>query len=221
VSLKAASNFNIETDETIFGIVSVGVPLSLSQFESPHLQAMGLINDMDMIDRVSYHNTSIGAIVAEAMAKRNCKKVAVLSRDTPLCLERKRTFCLEAEAHGMHVMPFEPKLQDAYKAYSQHTNLPDAIFATEDSYLPALYAVLAMQNIKPMEDLLIIGCNAQKSVLYQCQPTPWSVDLQLPAIATHCLNQLNMRRAHPNHPPVHISLTPVLNKGEPLCSVTL
>ena len=178
--------------------------------ELPLIQVMGSVSGLETWDRVSYNNKAIGRLAAMHFSNLHKKRVAVISTPNRLFDERKSGFIQTISELGLECIDTPDDLQSALKTSTDPQNKVEAIFACDDSLLPPLCSILQFQNITPMKDLTVLGCNAMKSVLSQIHPTPHSINLHGESIARLALNQLILRMRHPELPITHIQLSPSL-----------
>ena len=176
----------------------------------PFLQVMGSVFGTEAWDRVSYNNKAIGSLAAQHFFKLGKKRVAVMAQPADLLLERKDAYIHACENLRLVLIETPLDIQSALKFSTDPQNQIEAVFTCDDNLLLQLCTVLHFQNLVPMKDLTVLGCNAMTSILDQIKPTPHSINLHGESIARIALNQLLLRRQYPDLPITHIQLCPSL-----------
>lgn len=163
-------------------------------------------------DTVLYDNSAVGAIAANYLYARGCRRVAVFNS---LCWhdavsERVSAFCESARAAGMDVLEFSeewdggersPESEDRicaniaqrYLRYckSGHPQVSGAFFGTDDMMLN-FYTRLCMSPY-PLHNIPLIGCNADEVFLRFISPRPATIDIRFDEVGRQAVELLMKR----------------------------
>lgn len=163
-------------------------------------------------DTVSYDNSAVGAIAANYLYARGCRRAAVfnsLSWHTAVD-ERVSSFCISARAAGMDVLEFSEEwhrcehtpesedricanISERYLRYcaSGHPQVSGAFFGTDDMMLN-FYTRLCTSAYS-LHNIPLIGCNADEVFLRFISPHPATIDIRFDEIGRQSVELLMKR----------------------------
>jgi DNA-binding LacI/PurR family transcriptional regulator len=199
---------------------------------TPCVRAMGMeLSPDDAHDHVTYDNAAIGALAADHLLGRGCRRCAVLGEPSiPNMGERLRacTATLQAvdapplmlDADGIMTIRGGANVVDMDRLAEQVDRLlsqrPAAtgLFVASDHWLGPVYALLYQRGIQPGRDITLIGCNRELPLLNALHPRPATIDIHAEEVGRRAVKQLMRRMADPGIPPAHIAIPPAVVPGE-------
>jgi DNA-binding LacI/PurR family transcriptional regulator len=151
-------------------------------------------------DHVFYNNDRVGVLAAQWVQRRGHKLAAFVNPRPrhgafPARAERfaetlaaagLRAELIVATVDGHSAEP----LVERMLALSPR---PTAIFVPNDAQLPGLYRALALHGLRPMQDIDVIGCDNEESILACLSPRPATIDLNLDIVGRRAVEQMLRR----------------------------
>lgn len=168
-------------------------------------------------DRVKNNNWQIGQLAAKYLLSRGHKRVGYI---TPTTLHLQRNMCERWQAFSQLVQESgeetcqviieqsptdlleidsdrEKLIQRSLQQLFESNQFPTGVFVTCDSLTAKIYPILKSMGIRIGEDLEIISCDNQTSLLAGLEPRPVSIDIQAELIGKTAVEQLRWRILHP------------------------
>lgn len=93
------------------------------------------------------------------------------------------------------------------------TPRPTGVFVPSDSTAALLYQACAKRGIRVGADLAVVSCNYEPPTLAALVPQLTTLDVRAEAIGGCAVDLLLWRMAHPDAPPVDLTIQPVLVAG--------
>ncbi len=168
-------------------------------------------------DRVRVNHASVGRLAAHYLAERGHQQVAYLSPSSlvsrinvcerwsafaALSEEKKMTArqCVIEQSH-FDLMEIDQDrdllIEKALAGFFKQGQKPTGMFVTCDALCAKLYPILKGMGFTPGDDLEIISCNNETSLLAGLEPRPVSIDIQPAQIGRKAVEQLRWRILHP------------------------
>lgn len=168
-------------------------------------------------DRVKNNNWQIGRMAAQYLLSQGHKRIGYIS---PTALDLQRNMCERwlafsqvVQASGAQACQLiveqsstdlleidvdrEKLIQNSLKSYFESPEVPTGVFVTCDALTAKIYPILKSMGIRIGEDLEIISCDNQMSLLAGLEPRPVSIDIQAELIGKTAVEQLRWRILHP------------------------
>ena len=168
-------------------------------------------------DRVQNNNRQIGRLAAKYLHEKGHTKVGYV---TPTAHTQQRNMCnrwasfssyvdqhrmeafhVEVELSAMDLLDVdfhkEAAILDQIKILFADDKRPTGLFVTCDSLTAKLYSMLKLIGIQPGEDIEIISCNNEVSLLAGLEPKPAIIDIRPEQIGKKAVEQLRWRITHP------------------------
>jgi LacI family transcriptional regulator len=179
-------------------------------------------------DYVQPDNAANGRIAAEYLLGRGHRRIGVinLQPNYPAFRQRIDAFVKLVTLNGAEVIIPPPELMDSSDIFHPGSvdkikeqvhalidKAPDltALYLTSINPLTALYRELRARGREPLRDVEIVVGDNQSDMIFNYDPLPVCVDVQIPVIAQRAVDQLVWRICHPEDPgPVGINIPPRL-----------
>lgn len=175
------------------------------------------------IDHVFYDNAQIGRIAADYLIAGGAKRLAVINAmpTHDAYAPRQEAFLAACREQGLpaeaHIVGANGvmNLRTAVQAAVLGRHRPNGIFIPSDEQLLEVYHLLHGMGIEPEEHVRLIGCNNDPLLMVRMRPRPATIDIHLNLIGERAVEQLSLRRANPQMPPMQLFVNPTVVAGEP------
>ena len=191
------------------------------------VRVLGQIEADGLRDHVSYDNAKLGLIAATHLLARGHRQAACLGfSQRPFLVARGKVFREALAAAGANCLEWmDPQLLDdsgvVHQVSPERMRIvvdallsakprPTAVFLVADTVAPAFYQELQWRGVRPVEDLLVISCNNEQSLLAHLHPRPATIDIHAEQVGRQAVEQLLWRIEHPREPRVTVALEPTL-----------
>ncbi|MFZ2658662.1 MAG: substrate-binding domain-containing protein [Victivallales bacterium] len=191
----------------------------------PAIRVMGMIDEKEKLDHVTYSNHSIGRLAAEYLIRRGCGKCAFIcdSNDNPLYLGRGEAFRETLEKAGENVRMIIPEIptdadmgMKARVITSQLDRIlskgprPDGLFIPAAWMSGIIYSFLFSRGVVPGKDVQIVICDREIMQLSGLTPQPAYVDIHSDLVGKKAVEILTRRIETPDKKREKILLEPSL-----------
>ncbi len=188
-------------------------------------------------DVVQANDMHVGRLAAQCLLDHGHRRLAFLSpKPTQTTLMRREaSFVFYAQRGGATVETFlgseqqwpfpspavdqVEMVQELVDRLLQRPQRPTAVFAPDDSIAVLIYRALAQRGLAVGQDLSLVCCNREPSLLMGLLPTPTAIDTHAEQIGRRAIDQLNWRFQHRGAPAVEIAIEPELVEGESVRSL--
>jgi LacI family transcriptional regulator len=181
-------------------------------------------------DAVGPDNAEMGRLAADALISAGHVRLAIVNpkADHALFAKRQQAFFSSATEAGATVMsfassrsrprvfPLEPIMDVAHvqplvDALLQERQRPTAIFCPADSIAALVYRALASRGVRPGEEIAVISCNNERSLVAGLWPALTTIDAHLRRVGQLAVEQLTRRiTGEFDGAAVEINVTPTL-----------
>jgi LacI family transcriptional regulator len=181
-------------------------------------------------DSVGPDDAAMGRIAAEALIGAGHVRLAVVNpkRDHLMFARRQQAFVAAAEQAGFtaasftatrarpRAFPLEPimdvgQVQPLVDALLRERPHATAIFCPADSIAALVYRALASRGVKPGEDVAVVSCNNERSLVAGLWPALTTIDAHLSRVGRLAVEQLTRRiTGEFDGAAVDITVTPTL-----------
>lgn len=181
-------------------------------------------------DAVGPDDLAMGRMAAEALLAAGHVRLAVINpkADHFMFGRRQRAFVEAAAAGGVtaatyagtrsrpRAFPLEPimdvvQVQPLVDALLRERPHPTAVFCPADSIAALVYRALASRGVKPGEDIAVISCNNERSLVAGLWPALATIDAHLRRVGQLAVEQLTRRiTGEFDGAAVDITVTPTL-----------
>jgi LacI family transcriptional regulator len=181
-------------------------------------------------DAVGPDNAEMGRLAADALISAGHVRLAIVNpkADHALFAKRQQAFVSSATEAGATVMsfassrsrprvfPLEPIMDVAHvqplvDALLQERQRPTAIFCPADSIAALVYRALASRGVRPGEEIAVISCNNERSLVAGLWPALTTIDAHLRRVGQLAVEQLTRRiTGEFDGAAVEINVTPTL-----------
>ncbi len=189
----------------------------------PKVELLGQVSNREN-DQITYDNREIGILAARFCLKSRIRKIACITSEYPLFIERVRAFRQELEANGVAPYLAGP-LEEANLTESQmllrlfrkilETQGSPVLFFSIGAWLTVeAYPLLLANGIRPGKDIVFISCDNDTPRLGMLSKPPTVIDIRADVIGRLGAQQLLWRIAHPDikTQPITQRLLPVMLK---------
>lgn len=198
----------------------------------PCVRVMGSPDEDGWCDHVTYKNSAIGHLAARHLLARGHRDVACLDlhdstqASTFFLSDRQRAFSQTMRSGGAQtrvldadgiLLPTENgqmvdgkklgKLLDLMLAAKTRTT---ALFITADIAAPPVYMQLLQRGVRPGEDVEIVSCNNERTLLNGLEPRPAVVDIHAGEVGCRAAERLLWRIKNPKVPAADVLIHPSL-----------
>jgi LacI family transcriptional regulator len=181
-------------------------------------------------DAVGPDNAAMGRIAADAVQAAGHTRVAIINPkgDHAMFAARQRAFADAARANGATVtaytgtrarpreFPLEPimdvaEIQPLVDALLRELSRATVVFCPADSIAALVYRALASRRVRPGEDIGVISCNNERSLVAGLWPGLTTIDAHLRRVGQLAVAQLTRRiTGEFDGAAVEINVTPTL-----------
>jgi LacI family transcriptional regulator len=163
-------------------------------------------------DSVGPDDTAMGQIAAEALIAAGHTRLAVVNpkADHSMFARRQQAFLAAASEAGVTVsafttsrqrpraFPLEPimdvtQVQPLIDTLLRERPQATAIFCPADSIAALVYRALALRGVKPGDDIAIVSCNNERSLVAGLWPALATIDAHLRRVGRLAVEQLTRR----------------------------
>lgn len=181
-------------------------------------------------DAVGPDDAAMGQIAAEALVAAGHTRLAVVNPkgDHQMFARRQQSFvaaaaeagviatCFAATRSRPRAFPLEPimdvvQVQPLIDALLRERPTPTAIFCPADSIAALVYRALASRGVRPGEDIAVVSCNNERSLVAGLWPALTTIDAHLRRVGQLAVEQLTRRiTGEFDGAAVNITVTPTL-----------
>jgi LacI family transcriptional regulator len=207
----------------VVGALEDDATAQLEQWRRPVVWLMRAHSDnKGRFDHVFYNNDHVGVVAAQWVQRRGHKVAAYINPRPrhgafPTRAERfaetlaaagLRAELLIATVDGQTAEPLVARML----ALSPR---PTAVFVPNDAQLPGLYQALAQHGLRPMQDIDVIGCDNEPTMLACLSPKPATIDLNLDIVGRRGVEQMLHRLLTGDvSPPITVLVEPTIVEPE-------
>lgn len=194
--------------------------------DMPCVQVLGMPPTTGAVpDVVSYDYRLVGALAAEWLYDRGCRRLVAVIPNNAIGRGRGRDFREHAESLGCEAVVLEASGPAVHAAEADAavaellamTPAADGLFAFNDHTLLALYPRLLRAGVD-LDKLPMIGCDAE-AFLPSLLPLPATINVHMPQLGRRASETLAWRLANPDARPVTVMLRPEVIEPEQLDSL--
>ena len=197
----------------------------------PTVWFLGRPQGADWGDAVESNDAEVGRLAAEHLLNQGHRRIAILDPkpDHVTLGQRCASFTWHATGQGAKVenvfgassdwtLPLQPvsDIELVDKLVGKLLKLrskPTAVFCPADCITAMVYRASARRGIRIGKELSLISCNNELPLLTGLYPEVTTIDICAEQIGCQAVEQLIWRLAHPDSPPVTVSVQPRLVEG--------
>ncbi len=214
----------------LYGTKKLQVKTALDKI--PCVRIMGLVDNSENWDHITYDNQAIGVAAAEYLfskGHRNCAYIGP-NGENPIFAGRADSFQEKINASGGSVwritddhlaivsedlnMVDRHRMLEIARMIARRSPRPTGLFVPADMFACVLYGALSEAGIRPGIDIQIVSCNNENSFLMGLHPQPAVIDIHSEEIGRRAVNRIIWRMKHRKNPCEKILLKPHMIPAE-------